>query len=200
MSQELVSTEKCGVIGMVGEHIVLPDFANGFCALQHRGSDAAGILSVSKGRVKIDHAMGTIEDLFEETRISKTYTVLVGHNRYTTSAGMSISNAQPFLLKRGKYSLGLAHNGNIPTRYLASLKKMVRKSLSKETSDSLILANVLLHSRTIYGSWMDTFVATLPFFKGAFSLVCTTDEGFIYAIRDPWGIRPLCLGKKDGCW
>src|SRR5258708_6229641 len=200
MSQELHSTEKCGVIGVVGEYLSVQDFANGFSARQHRGGDAAGVLSLSGKSVTVDDVMGGIEDLFEETTGVENYTVLIGHNRYTTSAGMSMSNAQPFFFKQGKHSLGLAHNGNIPTEYLRSLKKMLTRAPSAESSDSYILTKILLRARTKHASWMDTFVTTLALFKGAFSLICVTEEGCIYAIRDPWGIRPLCLGKRDGAW
>lgn len=200
MGDELLSTEKCGVIGMVGTRLDFLDFQSGFGALQHRGGDAAGYVAYARKAFFSNQRTGSIEALFAQVKRPAACSLLIGHNRYTTSSGITLANAQPFLLTRRAHTLVLAHNGNIPHKNRMTLERQLKKTVAKHASDSRVLALLLLESRNRYVSWSETFASVLPMCKGAFSLVCATDEGWLYGIRDPWGIRPLCIGKKDAVW
>lgn len=198
-----IKTEKCGIIGMIGQKIAQKDFAEAFAQLQNRGEDAAGVVVLrSNGSLKVVKNAGQIADLFTEKakQLPAHSNLWLGHNRYATSAGTDVSNIQPFVGKNGKYLLTLGHNGNLITETMASLGVWVNKRAIQGTSDSALMTSLLLQERPKFTSWQETFIHQLPKLKGAFSLVMTTEENKLYAVRDPWGIRPLCLGRKDGNW
>jgi|GEM_PF-4526 len=200
MSQEIENTEKCGVIGAIGGRVSLADFKKGFMALQHRGADAAGMVAKQDKQLSVLHKNGEISDLFLEHSAHTHAQALLGHNRYATSAGVSLSNAQPFLLTSERFQLALAHNGNLPDECVESLRLLLQGKYPTGASDSYLMTSTLLLERLKYQNWEETLLKTLPLFQGAFSLIGITDEGSMFGIRDPWGIRPLCLGKKDQTW
>ncbi|MEP7167513.1 MAG: phosphoribosyltransferase family protein [Candidatus Woesebacteria bacterium] len=196
MSAELQNTEKCGVIATIGHDISPEYFIAGWRRLKNRGADAWGLITVLKARMKVEYA--TKCEGVENAKINSS--VRLGHNRYATSGGGSFQNAQPFLVQSGTFTLGLAHNGNIPAQIITHLRTLLLEPVPVDASDSYIMAKFLLESRALYKTWNDTFIAVLPLFRGAFSLACVTDEDVLYAIRDKWGIRPLCVGKKADTW
>ena len=200
MSWEIQNTEKCGVIGTIGARVSVTAFKRGFLALQHRGADAAGLMINQDHQMSVTHHQGEIGELFSQIDLESSTTVLIGHNRYATSSGLSLSNAQPFFLSDRDFSLALAHNGNIPEEGLAALKALLVSECPADASDSYVMAKVLLEARPRFESWSETMIQTLPLFEGAFSLVCSTEAGDLFGIRDPWGIRPLCLGSLDQTW
>ena len=192
-------SEKCGIFGFVGTGLSTQDGITGLSALEHRGNGPAGYVSHSeKGNFKVAHAdtMDQLQSPLKSEKISS----FIGHNRYATSASTSMENTQPFLIKSGKYSLSLAHNGNLPEENVAELRKLLKKAMPDTASDSAVLAQLLIEARLRYSTWQETFLQTLTFVQGAFSLLCITDEGYLYAIRDPYGIRPLCVGQKTNAW
>lgn len=199
MNKEI--TEKCGVFAMIGNDLDPQDFRDGFSALQHRGKDAAGALLVSPGQTTLLQAEGKIESLFQESHDHESgFTIFLGHNRYSTSAGLWGYNIQPLLFTDGDFSLALDHNGNIPELGLSALQDSSQNRLSSKFSDSAFMVQTLMRRRRKCKDWNETFIETLPLFQGAFSLACVTEEGELFIARDPWGIRPLCLGRKGGAW
>jgi amidophosphoribosyltransferase len=196
MSQEIKKLEHCGVIATIGSDITPADFTTGWQKLKNRGADACGLVTVTKQSTEIEHAQKceAIRNRNEDAYIR------LGHNRYATSGGGSLQNAQPFLLSSGKYRLGLAHNGNIPASIVTHLRTLLLEPVALDASDSYVMAAFLLESRPLYRNWEETFASVLPLFRGAFALACVTEDDVIYAIRDKWGIRPLCLGKKGKTW
>ncbi|NCN82563.1 MAG: hypothetical protein GW947_01225 [Candidatus Pacebacteria bacterium] len=178
------------------------DFAAGWWRLRHRGDDAWGLLTRSGQITQLEHVQASngsspIHDL---RNIHTAANLRVAHDRYVTSGPRRPENAQPFFLSDGAFTLGLAHNGNLPVAVVQRLRELLHKPLPVIASDSWVMTQFLLESRQKYKTWEETFVAMLPLLQGAFSLACLTDENVIYAIRDPWEIRPLCLGRKNETW
>ncbi len=196
MSFEIQAAEHCGVIATIGDDISPQDFCAGWQNLKNRGGDAWGLITVTDTGSILHHAQKF--NAVQNNGVDAS--IRLGHNRYATSGGGSLQNAQPFLLKSGPYTLGLAHNGNIPELIVEELRTLLLEPIASDASDSHVMTRFLLESRALYKTWSETFLAVLPLFRGAFSLACLTDENIIYAIRDKWGIRPLCLGKKGNTW
>lgn len=188
--------EKCAVVGIHSKDIEVAR-ATFFAlfALQHRGQESAGI-AVSDGSRIISHkAMGLVAQAFDEEGIAKlTGHISVGHNRYTTSKNSSVDYAQP---ATPSASLAFAHNGNLPST-TALVKFLKDKNISYEQhSDSFLMSYALQHYIDAGMTLEDSFVASAPLFTGAFSIVAMSGDTLI-AARDPYGIRPLSIGKVAG--
>ncbi len=213
--------EACGVFGIYApgfDVARLTYFA--LYALQHRGQESAGI-AVSDGRqARIHKGMGLVAQVFNEDNLRPLQGhIAIGHNRYSTTGASHLVNAQPYLMETLLGPLGVAHNGNLvnaPRLRLELLKKGVGLSAS---SDSELLAQMLagsvahgrrgdeLDQADEYDSatvrhretWFERIQATMRRWKGAFSLTILTRDA-LYAVRDPWGLRPLCLGRLNSGW
>jgi len=198
-----ILTEHCGVIASVGPDLDWECFAAGWWGIRNRGMDSFGLVTVSNSGTQLDRAQKSSEvplPVQSLQNVDVDAFLRLGQNRYATSGGGSLENAQPFLLTKDELTLGLAHNGNIPTEVVDRLRLMLLQPLPGDASDSRVMTQLLMQNRQCHTSWEHTFMATLPHFQGAFSLACMTEENVIYAIRDPWGIHPLCLGKKGQTW
>lgn len=191
--------ENCAVFGVYAPgHDVSRIAFFGLFSMQHRGQESSGI-AVANPEWIVSHAgMGLVNQVFTE----KTLKVLkgiaaIGHNRYSTTGASKIENAQPVVLDGvpGKH-IALAHNGNIINA--AELYQEVRSSGKNHipTTDSAVMARVLLESykdKSIEDAILDVF----PRFIGAYSLLILTNDKLV-AVRDPLGIRPLSIGKRNG--
>ncbi len=186
----------CGITGVLTpgrEAARLAYF--GLYALQHRGQESAGIAAADGGTIRSHKDMGLIGAIFdEETLQDLTGHIAVGHTRYSTTGSSIVVNAQPLLESTEIGDFAFAHNGNLTNT------DELRETLSptttlQATSDSEVMAKVLVESP---GSMLDRIKSVLSVARGAYSIVlCTKDE--LYAFRDPWGVRPLCLGSfEDG--
>lgn len=194
-------TEKCGIVGAIGPKFATDEVLLALKALEHRGNGPAGsCLLTTQGNFK--RLKATSIDALQTKRKARFAQVAIGHNRYRTSASTSQRNTQPFLIRtsNGKYTLALGHNGNIPDEEVVKLRKKLQKKLPRSASDSFVLTHLLLEQRPSFKDWTTTFKKVLAPIRGAFSLVCITEEGILYAMRDQFGIRPLCLGRKDTTW
>jgi amidophosphoribosyltransferase len=164
-------------------------------ALQHRGQESAGIAAADGGTIRSHKEMGLLSAIFDEEILAQlSGYIAVGHTRYSTTGSSIVVNAQPLLERTELGDFAFAHNGNITNT------DELRETLSPTTvlqasSDSEVLAKLLVESK---GSMVDRIKAVLAAARGAYSIVlCTQDE--LYAFRDPWGVRPLCLGTlPDG--
>lgn len=199
MASSLVDREKCGVIGVVGKGVTSVETVLAQFAVEHRGNGPAGISLLYKDGTFSCNIASSIEELPISPK-SRNAIVAIAHNRYATSASTSMENTQPIIRTDNTYLLGLAHNGNIPERSLEEIRIRLGNTITSESSDSVVMTQLLVQSRKKFASWMETFIQVLPLFKGAFSLTCFTEEGYLYAIRDPYGIRPLCIGQKGKRW
>ncbi len=194
--------EECGVFGIFG----VPGAASltyyGLHALQHRGQEGCGIVSVDdRGALHRVKGSGLVTEVFNEGKLAQLPGgMAIGHVRYTTAGGGGIENIQPFLFRHNSGDFALAHNGNIvnsePLReYLES-----RGSLFQSTSDSEILAH-LIKKETKFRDRPRIYaiIDALNMLEGAFAFVIMTANR-IYACRDKYGLRPLSIGRLGDGW
>jgi amidophosphoribosyltransferase len=186
----------CGIIGIFAPGRDAARLAYfGLYALQHRGQESAGIAAADGGTIRSHKDMGLIGAIFDEELLSSlSGYVAVGHTRYSTTGSSMVVNAQPLLESTEIGDFAFAHNGNLTNT------DDLRASLSptttlQATSDSEVMAKTIVEAS---GSMLERIRRVLEVARGAYSIVlCTKDE--LFAFRDPWGVRPLCLGKfTDG--
>jgi amidophosphoribosyltransferase len=187
--------EECGVFGVYGH----PEAANlvylGLYALQHRGQESAGIVS-SNGKVLIAHrGMGLVADIFNSQVIEQLEgTSAIGHNRYSTTGSTTLKNCQPLVVEYARGGLALAHNGNLVN--FEDLRARLEKngSIFQSSSDSELIIHLIASAQA--AELPERVVEALAQVRGAYSLVLLTERQMI-AARDPWGFRPLVLGKLN---
>ena len=165
-------------------------------ALQHRGQESAGIAAGDGGTIRSHKEMGLIGAIFDEEILGElTGHIAAGHTRYSTTGSSIVVNAQPLLERTDVGDFAFAHNGNLTNT--DELRETLSPSITLQaSSDSEVMAKVLVESE---GSMLDRIKSVLRRARGAYSIVlCTENE--LYAFRDPWGVRPLCLGRYGDGW
>ena len=184
----------CGIIG-ISNH---PDAARlaylGLYALQHRGQEAAGIVSVDGAGVARAHrGMGLVADVFAEGVLeSFEGTTAIGHTRYSTAGSSVLANTQPVLVRYRSGTLALAHNGNLTNAAELRRELVDAGSIFQSTMDSEILVHLIARSQ--HADPADQLRDALSRVEGAYSLVLTINRQ-LFAVVDPRGFRPLLLGK-----
>ena len=191
--------EACGVVAIASksaEPARLAFFA--LYALQHRGQESAGICTADGHSLRNLTGMGLVSQVFHERDLSKLGGHLgIGHTRYSTTGSSRAENAQPFVVSSDLGSLALAHNGNLVNAD-ALRDEVVKLGVRPRTStDSELVAHLI--ARAPGNDWLSRMRQALPRLSGAFCLVMLTGER-AYVARDPWGIRPLVLGRLDDGW
>ncbi len=188
--------EECGVVGVYGH----PEAANlvylSLYALQHRGQESAGIVSAD-GKVLLSHrGMGLVADIFREDIIRRLEGfAAIGHNRYSTSGSTLLKNAQPFCVDYVGGALALSHNGNL-TNYVELRRRLESDGrIFQSGSDSEVILHLIAMSKA--ERLVDRVVAALGEVRGAYSLVFLAENQMI-AARDPYGFRPLVVGRLRG--
>ncbi|ADT87719.1 amidophosphoribosyltransferase [Vibrio sp. Vb2880] len=194
----------CGIVGIVGTTPVNQSIYDALTVLQHRGQDAAGICTIESNRFRLRKANGLVKDVFEAKHMQRLQgSVGIGHVRYPTAGSSSASEAQPFYVN-SPFGITLAHNGN-----LTNANEVRQKLFEKDrrhvntTSDSEVLLNVLAHEiDTVKGNVTaeDVFRAVANVhraIRGAYAVTAMIIGHGMIAFRDPHGIRPLCLGKRE---
>src|SRR5215469_883691 len=185
--------EECGVFGVYGH----PEAANlvylGLYGLQHRGQESAGIVS-SNGKTLISHrGMGLVADIFNSEVIQRLEgTLAIGHNRYSTTGSTTLKNCQPLVVEYARGGLAVAHNGNLVN--FAELRETLERSgaIFQSSSDSEVIIHLVVAS---CGTTLaDRVIDALSQIRGAYSLLFLTERQMI-AARDPFGFRPLVIGK-----
>ncbi|MDH4348449.1 MAG: amidophosphoribosyltransferase [Gemmatimonadota bacterium] len=186
----------CGVFGVSG----VPDAARltymGLYALQHRGQESAGIVSVDEqGHARAHRGMGLVSENFSEANLTRLVgDVAVGHTRYSTAGSSVLANAQPFLIDYRNGPLTVAHNGNL-TNAQALRKELVEQgSIFNTTTDSEVLLHLIARSRQATPA--EQIRETLERCEGAFTLLMSVGRT-IYAVVDPRGFRPLVIGRMN---
>lgn len=194
----------CGIVGIVGASPVNQSIYDALTVLQHRGQDAAGICTIESNRFRLRKANGLVKDVFEAKHMQRLQgNVGVGHVRYPTAGSSSASEAQPFYVN-SPFGITLAHNGNLTNAHeiREKLFEKDRRHINT-TSDSEVLLNVLAHEiDTMKGNigTDDIFRAVTNVhraIRGAYAVVAMIIGHGLVAFRDPHGIRPLCLGKRE---
>ena len=188
--------EECGVFGVLGR----ADAANlvylGLYALQHRGQESAGIASVTEdGRIVSEKEMGYVADVFTHERLARLPgDTAVGHVRYSTAGGSMLCNAQPIVAFTSKGSIAVAHNGNLVNGEELRNKLEAEGAIFNSTADSELFVHLIARSKAT--DLEGAFIDALGQVQGAYA-VALLAPGKIFAARDPFGFRPLVLGKLD---
>jgi len=171
----------------------------GLFALQHRGQESAGIATANGADINVHTRMGLVAQVFDEPSLARLGGhVAIGHTRYSTTGTSRVENAQPLLVQGDLGPLAVGHNGNLVNAPSLNDELARRGIVPISTTDSEVLG--LICANAPGATWLDRLRATLPRLSGAFCLVLLTNDA-LYAVRDPLGIRPLCLGRlSDGGW
>lgn len=189
--------EECGVFGIFGHPDAAAITALGLHALQHRGQEAAGIVSFDGRRFHLERHLGLVSDGFsDQSTIERLQGAsAVGHVRYSTTGGTLLRNVQPLFAELEGGGFAVAHNGNL-TNGLTLRRQLIREgAICQSTSDTEVILHLLARSRK--PRIVERFVDALKQLEGAYSLVALTNKKLIGA-RDPLGIRPLVLGELNG--
>jgi len=165
-------------------------------ALQHRGQESAGICTAERGIAHIHKGLGLVSQIFNEDNLQ----VLrgdhgIGHNRYsTTGSSFRLTNAQPYLIETALGPLGVAHNGNL-TNAPALRRDLLQRGVGLiSSSDSEVITQML--AGAVGATWEERIQDFMTRAQGAYSLTILTKDA-VYAVRDPWGFRPLCVGRLN---
>ncbi len=191
--------EKCGVFGIFGHPDAAAITALGLHALQHRGEEAAGIVSFDGARYHSERRMGLVGDTFSRKDVIERLpgNAAIGHVRYSTTGETILRNVQPLFAELDVGGLAIAHNGNL-TNGLTLRRDLIRKgAICQSTSDTEVVLHLV--ARSLRSRFVDRFIDALMQIEGAYSFVGLTNKKLIGA-RDPLGIRPLVIGEFNGCY
>ena len=197
--------EECGVFGMYdldGEDVASSIYY-GLFALQHRGQESCGIaVSDTNGPRKVDllKGMGLVNEVFDHNNLSKLKgNIGVGHCRYSTAGDSIPSNAQPLVLNYVKGTLMMAHNGNLINANELREELAYTGAIFQTTIDSEVIAYHIARERIKVKTAQQAVVNAMKKIKGAYALVVSSPRKLIGA-RDPYGFKPLCIGKRDNAY
>lgn len=198
--------EACGVFGMFNPNgdDVAQYIYYGLSSLQHRGQESCGIAvsdtSGPKGNVDVHKGMGLVSEVFKENTLSSLKgNIGVGHVRYSTTGGTSLNNAQPLVLNYIKGTLALAHNGNLVNTEELRNELAMNGAIFQTTTDSEVIAYYIARERVHSETVEEAIMKTASKIKGAYALVIASPRKLI-GVRDPFGLKPLCLGMKDDAY
>ncbi len=187
--------DQCALFGIVGH----PEAANiaylGLYAQQHRGQESAGIVASDGQRLRMEKGMGLVADVFDDGRLGALPgTLAIGHVRYSTAGDTVAGNAQPILIDCHRGPIALAHNGNLVNAAILRRELEAAGSIFQCTSDTEVILH--LYARSHRTRLEDAIAASLSKITGAFSLLFLTGDSIV-AARDPWGFRPLVIGRLE---
>jgi len=189
--------ESCGLFGIFGDQEAVQKTFLGLHSLQHRGQESAGIASSDGETIQCYTGMGTVRRVFRSGRdiLEKLANpIAIGHVRYSTSGASRSINSQPLLTEYSQGQMALAHNGNLINAALLRDEYEAYGNIFKSTSDTEIIAHLL--AKPTHVSKPDPLGHVLNHLQGAYCLLFLFPDR-IEAARDPWGIRPLCIGKTE---
>ena len=198
--------EECGVFGILdskGENVAHTIYY-GLCALQHRGQESAGIAVCNTegplGNLLCHKNMGLVNEIFSPDVLSElTGNIGIGHVRYSTTGESTIKNAQPIAINYFKGTLALVHNGNITNMDELKISLQENGAIFHSTTDSEIITYQIALERTKTNSIEEAVYKTARKIKGGFALIIMSPQKMI-GVRDPYGLKPLCLGKRNGSY
>ncbi len=189
--------EECGVFGIFGHPDASVHTALGLHALQHRGQEAAGIVSFDGSHFHSHRSLGNVGDHFSNVNVIGQLSgyAAIGHVRYSTSGETVLRNVQPLFADLAGGGLAIAHNGNITNAKGLRRELERRGSIFQSTMDTEVIVHLIATGHKT--RFIDKLIDGLHLLRGAYALVIQTDEALIGA-RDPHGVRPLVLGELDG--
>ncbi len=207
--------DECGVVGIYGatNAAALSYFA--LTSLQHRGQESAGIAATDGETIKLHKGIGLVSDVFKQGHFEKlSGSIAVGHVRYATAGGRTIENAQPFVNSFKMGSIALAHNGQLVNYEILHAMLEDGGSTFSSSSDTEVILKLIVRKFIENGGklgscgkenfsktenqkrFVEAVIQAVRLIKGSFSL-CIMTENMLIGVRDPNGIRPLCLGKVE---
>lgn len=190
--------DECGVFGVYGHREAANLVYLGLHALQHRGQEGAGACSSDGRHLYIEKSMGLVTDIFSEKRLKRLPgDIAIGHNRYSTAGSSSLKNVQPIMVNFSLGSLAIAHNGNLVNALELRSDLESKGAIFQSTSDSEVIVHLIASSKA--GGLYERLIDAMRAVSGAFSLLIMTENELI-AIRDPYGFRPLSIGRYDGAY
>ena len=198
--------EECGVFGIweSGNTNAAKRIYYGLMALQHRGQEAAGIAVCDtygpKGNISLHKEMGLVSEVFNaKTLAGLNGNIGIGHVRYSTTGESNIQNAQPIVGYYLKGTLALVHNGNIVNTKALREELMAEGMTFRATSDSEVIHSLLARMRAKTGSIEEAVKQTIPKLIGGYALIIMSPRKLV-AVRDPLGLKPLCIGRTESGW
>jgi amidophosphoribosyltransferase len=193
--------ESCGLFGIFGDTEAIQKIFFGLHSLQHRGQESAGIASSDGEFINCYTGMGTVRRVFRNSSqiLAKlSNPIAIGHVRYSTTGASKIVNSQPLLSEYSRGQVAVAHNGNLINALLLRDEYEAYGSIFKSTSDTEVITHLL--AKPTHVSNPDPLAHVLNHLQGAYSLLFLFADR-IEAARDPYGIRPLCIGQtEEGCY
>jgi amidophosphoribosyltransferase len=198
MQQQNYPKHYCGVFGIFGHPNAAELAYYGLYALQHRGQESAGIVTCHNGEFFKHHGMGLVPQVFNPQILHDLVgNMAVGHTRYSTTGSSHLRNAQPLTVDCMRGQIAVAHNGNLTNT--AKLRDELEQHglVFQTTVDSEII--IMMLAQPVIGGVENTLVQTFRRLEGAYSLVIMTEKELI-GTRDPFGFRPLSIGRLNGSW
>ena len=191
--------EECGIFGVYGHPDSAALTALGLHALQHRGQEAAGIVTYQDGQFFSHRAAGHVGDNFSEESVIGQLpgASAIGHNRYSTTGDTVVRNIQPLFADFASGGFAIAHNGNLTNAVALRHELVKRGCLFQSTTDTEVIIHLIATSS--FDTVVDRTVAALQMVEGAYSLVALHNDTLI-GVRDPYGVRPLVLGRFEDAW
>ena len=189
--------EECGVYGVLGFDDAAAQTALGLHALQHRGQEAAGIVTCDGEHFHSERGLGEVGEIFSAAEVIGRLrgTSAIGHVRYSTTGGTILRNVQPLFAEFAFGGLAIAHNGNFTNGYSLRKRLVEQGCIFQSTTDTEVMIHLIATSDA-HGV-VERMIDALCQIEGAYALVAMTDDSVI-GVRDPLGVRPLVLGSLDG--
>jgi amidophosphoribosyltransferase len=198
MQQQHYPKHYCGVFGIFGHPNAAELTYYGLYALQHRGQESAGIVTCHEGKFFKHHGMGLVPQVFNPKILHDLVgNMSIGHTRYSTTGSSHIRNAQPLTVDCMRGQIAVAHNGNLTNAAQLRDDLESRGLVFQTTVDSEII--IMMLAQPSLGGVENTLVQTFRRLEGAYSLIVMTEKEMIGA-RDPFGFRPLCIGRVNGAY
>ena len=191
--------EECGVFGIYGHPDAAALTALGLHALQHRGQEAAGIVSFDGERFQTERRLGLVGDHFSSEKVINRLqgSSALGHVRYSTTGETILRNVQPLFAELAAGGFAVAHNGNLTNGLTLRRELIAQGAICQSTSDTEVILHLVARSQK--GRIVERYIDALRALEGAYALVALTNKKLIGA-RDPNGIRPLILGELNGAY
>lgn len=190
--------DECGIFGVFGHKEASNLTYLGLYALQHRGQEGAGIVSSDGKQLFSEKGMGLVADIFAKDRIARLPgEMAIGHNRYSTTGVSHVKNVQPITANYALGTLALAHNGNLTNAGYLRDELEAYGSIFQSSTDSEVIVHLIAQARG--KNFIERILDALGQIKGAYSLLIMSPDRIVVA-RDPYGIRPLALGRLDGAY
>ena len=189
--------EECGIFGIHGSKFCASDVYYGLFSLQHRGQESCGIATNDDASIECVKGMGLVSEVLSSGKIANLKgDIAIGHVRYSTAGGSVPENAQPIVTQYSKGTLSIAHNGNLTNANELKRELEDKGAIFHTTTDSEVIAYLIAQKRSSNPSVEEAVKEVMGIIKGGYALLVMSPRKLI-AARDPFGLKPLVMGKLD---